>query len=210
MSGKSEKIKNILDVSIKEFAKKGYELASTNVIAKDAKVSKGLIFKYFKNKENLYIETYKYAIKELKNEYEKFSKEKSSYDFFEFLNKWGLKKLELLYKKPILSKFLLTSLELPEKISQKIQEISSEIFQEIIPDLYHRFSKLSLQDNLPKEKLFQLIIFMIQALGDAYTKQYFKKSNDFIKNKDEILKEWELYLEIIKRGVLKTTPPDNS
>jgi len=44
----------IIDASIEEFANLGYELASTNKIAKKAGIAKGSLFKYFGNKERLF------------------------------------------------------------------------------------------------------------------------------------------------------------
>ena len=45
---------DILRAAIAEFGKAGYAAASTNEIVKNAKVSKGLLFHHFTNKEKLY------------------------------------------------------------------------------------------------------------------------------------------------------------
>ena len=44
----------IIESAIKEFAEYGYEEGSTNRIVKDCGISKGSLFKYFENKEELY------------------------------------------------------------------------------------------------------------------------------------------------------------
>ncbi|MDI0265693.1 TetR/AcrR family transcriptional regulator [Clostridioides difficile] len=49
-----EKRNKITRVSIDEFAKYGYENSSTNRIVQNAGISKGSLFKYFKNKDELY------------------------------------------------------------------------------------------------------------------------------------------------------------
>lgn len=49
-----ERKEKILEAGIEEFASKGYENANINVIAKNAGISIGLMYKYF-NKENLFI-----------------------------------------------------------------------------------------------------------------------------------------------------------
>lgn len=43
----------ILDAALRVFAKKGYDSASISMIAKDAGVSKGLMYNYFESKEKL-------------------------------------------------------------------------------------------------------------------------------------------------------------
>ena len=45
---------SILNAALKEFVKKGYDNASTNVIAKEAGISKALMFHYITNKQELY------------------------------------------------------------------------------------------------------------------------------------------------------------
>lgn len=50
----SEKQNRILNAAINEFAEKGYENASTNEIVKDAGISKGLLFHYFKIRSNYF------------------------------------------------------------------------------------------------------------------------------------------------------------
>lgn len=83
-----EVVERILKASIEEFAEKGYAAASTNSIAKKAKVAKGLLFYYFKSKENLYIECYKHVLSWSKKKFEEFAKQVKDEDFFEFIKKW--------------------------------------------------------------------------------------------------------------------------
>lgn len=45
----------ILDAALKEFGQRGYEGASTNQICLSAGISKGLLYHYFKSKENLFL-----------------------------------------------------------------------------------------------------------------------------------------------------------
>ncbi|WP_054754472.1 TetR/AcrR family transcriptional regulator [Piscibacillus salipiscarius] len=44
----------IINAALKEFAEKGYKLASTNQIVKRAGVGKGMLYYYFKNKQELF------------------------------------------------------------------------------------------------------------------------------------------------------------
>ena len=50
-----ERKQKILEVGIEEFASKGYENANINVIAKNAGISIGLMYKYFSTKEDLFV-----------------------------------------------------------------------------------------------------------------------------------------------------------
>ncbi len=51
----AEKRERIISAAVNEFAERGYELANTNHIAEQAKVSVGSLFHYFDTKENLFL-----------------------------------------------------------------------------------------------------------------------------------------------------------
>lgn len=52
-----DKQAKIFQAALNEFSLHGYQLASTNKIVKSAGISKGSLFKYFSNKEMLYLDT---------------------------------------------------------------------------------------------------------------------------------------------------------
>lgn len=62
-----EKRNRILEASINEFAHNGYEHANINVIAASAGVSVGSIYKYFENKQDLFLTTVKHCALVLKS-----------------------------------------------------------------------------------------------------------------------------------------------
>lgn len=45
----------ILDAALREFSKKGYDAASLNTICAENEISKGIIYHYFKDKDELYL-----------------------------------------------------------------------------------------------------------------------------------------------------------
>lgn len=52
----------ILNAALKEFAIKGFDDASTNVIAKEAGISKPLMFHYVNNKKDFFFFLYDYCM----------------------------------------------------------------------------------------------------------------------------------------------------
>lgn len=62
-----EKRDRIMETAIIEFADFGYENANTNTIAKKAGISVGSLYKYFDNKEDLFLTTVKYCVTVLKD-----------------------------------------------------------------------------------------------------------------------------------------------
>lgn len=59
----------ILNAALKEFALKGFDNASTNVIAKEAGISKALMFHYINSKQELFTLVYDYFTELLDKEY---------------------------------------------------------------------------------------------------------------------------------------------
>src|SRR5690606_10036799 len=79
----------------KEFAEKGYNLASTKQIVKEAGMSKGLLFHYFQNKKQLYLFLFDYGYDRIVEEfYQKI--DLSEKDFFKRTREAVMIKMELL------------------------------------------------------------------------------------------------------------------
>lgn len=66
-----ERKEKILEVGTEEFSLKGYESANINVIAKNAGISIGLMYKYFATKEDLFLTCIQHGCKILDDSLEK-------------------------------------------------------------------------------------------------------------------------------------------
>ena len=60
---KKEKQDAIINAALMVFAENGYRKASTDVIVKEAGISKGLLFHYFISKSGVYEFIYDYSVK---------------------------------------------------------------------------------------------------------------------------------------------------
>lgn len=65
MDRKTQTKQKILDAALTVFAKDGYDLASTNAIYQLAGVSKGVIFKYFTSKSDLFLAVFERELQAL-------------------------------------------------------------------------------------------------------------------------------------------------
>lgn len=65
----TEKQQRILKAALVEFATKGFKYASTNAIAENAQIGKGMLFYYFGSKEELFDFLCEYAIEFVRNQY---------------------------------------------------------------------------------------------------------------------------------------------
>lgn len=60
-----EKLHELIDAGINEFAEKGYEKANLSVIARHAGISVGVIYKYYADKEALFLACVRYSLEDL-------------------------------------------------------------------------------------------------------------------------------------------------
>ncbi len=89
----------ILNAALKEFVLKGFDNASTNVIAKEAGISKALLFHYVSNKQELFLFVQEYFTEFIDKEYTakiNFSEE----DIFEKLRQSDLLQITLMKQYP--------------------------------------------------------------------------------------------------------------
>ncbi len=126
----------ILNAALKEFASQGYDNASTNVIAKEAGISKALMFHYVKSKQELFLYVYDYFNELLNKEY--YSKiDYFEKDIFARLRLSYLLQIELLKQYPCILDFnKLSAMTNSDEINRELesrakQKPSYEIFDGI-------------------------------------------------------------------------------
>ena len=95
----SERKNAILNAALKEFTSCGYENASTNRIAKEAGISKALMFHYISNKKELFLTVYDFFTDLLQRQYYDLI-DYSEKDIFRKLRQSYLLQLNLLQKYP--------------------------------------------------------------------------------------------------------------
>ncbi|WJH33621.1 TetR/AcrR family transcriptional regulator [Paenibacillus sp. CC-CFT747] len=94
----------ILNAALKEFSGKGFDEASTNVMAREAGLSKGLFFHYVGSKQDLFLFLYDYCSDLIHKEYLALMNFKEP-DLFERLRQSYLLQLELLRRYPWIFEF---------------------------------------------------------------------------------------------------------
>lgn len=193
----SEKQDRIVNAAMKEFAQKGYDLASTNQMVKEAGISKGLLFHYFKNKKQLYLFLFDYCYDKIVEEfYQKVDLLEK--DFFKRTSDAIMIKMELMTSYPDLFKFmeealLEESLEVKTELEKKKKEfidINMEKFFEGID-----YTKFRDDVNLPI--MLKIITFTFEKLSDeALFKAKLTPGHEI--NYEEVRLEAEEYLKVLK------------
>lgn len=145
-----QKEKLILDTAIKLFTEKGYHATRMDDVAKNSKISKGLTYFYYKNKEDLYMAVTKKAFDELKDVFRDIVKVKGR-NGMEMLSELAASyinfaKKNKMYNEAILNFMGIMQLYNDEKAIQKIDPLilGSEHFSKLL-EIHHDCAKLGIQ-----------------------------------------------------------------
>jgi AcrR family transcriptional regulator len=195
-----EKRERILNASINEFAIKGFKNASTNEIVKEAGISKGLIFHYFKNKKQLYLFLYDYLMGILKEEY--FQKPwVNEKDFLEKMRMASLTKLELFRKYPLIFKFFLTAYsETDGEVRNEVADRNQKLREINLPRVYDNVDLSNVKDGVDHQKAINLIAWALEGYANDKIPK-FKTMGE--KEFSDMVTEFAAYLEILKQCFFK-------
>ena len=164
-----EKKERIINAALEEFTRNGFKKTSTNVIVEKSGISKGTLFYYFGNKEELFDFLCDYTIEFAKQKYvAKFKNEAKTRDFIDRYRILSEIKRNAVSENPQIIKFY-ESFFYPEnaeyftKYNQVIQEIRGHVFS----NLYENIDYSLFIDGIEPEK----IIIYIKWLLDRYEKE---------------------------------------
>lgn len=193
----------IYQVSLKEFAEKGYELASTNNIVKECGFSKGTLFNYVKNKRSLYLFVIEKTLNDIGIAIEKELNIKSA-DMFEKIKEIQKIKLNIFLKYPNENKLIIQAFtevdeDIKDKFSIKYEKYSKMFFDLMTTNVdYSKF-----KDGIDIEMTLSTIILTMNGLSEKISRKYRNNQEKMIKDLEEIIEESNKYLNFIKELVYK-------
>lgn len=185
MSLEPAKRNTILNAALKEFATKGFDKASTNIIAKEAEISKPLMFHYVSSKQELFLCVYDYFVEILDKEYY-LKMDFTEKDIFNRLRQSYLLQIELIKLYPWIFEFNKLSIatnsneinnELEKRADKKQLSCGNQLFDSI--------DETKFKEGLDIEKCKQFILwanigFTNQILDDIRNSATNEISSDTI------------------------------
>jgi TetR/AcrR family transcriptional regulator len=199
---KLEKQERIINAAMKEFAQKGFKTASTDMIVKEAAISKGALFHYFSNKKGLFLFLYDYAIDIVKNEIlMKFNNDEK--DIFVRRKQAILLKIEVLKKHPEIYDFLTVAyVEDSSEVKSDLVNRNKKLIASGKGMLNEGIDTSKFKESVDINKAVDIITWTIDG--------FINKETEIIKNfplkelnYDEMLKELDIYLEMLKKNFYK-------
>ncbi|KEJ00880.1 TetR family transcriptional regulator [Clostridium botulinum A2B7 92] len=197
-----DKKEAILEAALEEFAIGGYENASTNKIVEKAGISKGLLFHYFGNKKGLFVYVYNYYFEFLKRElYMKVDTKER--DILERVKKWTIIKMELINKYPsVFMLFIKSTLNMPKDMNSTLEKIQSKERKEAYENFLSNIDYSKFKENIDIQKCLKILMWTLEKYGEEYIVLNINRPLLEI-NKDNIKKEIEEYVNILKAGFYK-------
>ena len=194
----------VLEASIKEFAEKGYTNASTNAIVREAGVSKGLLFHYFRSKRDLYLAALDYCLNVQMDYFLQNARLRYPSDIIERVIEWGALKLEMVYRFPLMHRLLLNVLlEMPSEVRSEVEKRFAAITQRSWQLFLQGVDLSQLRDGIDKRKAVELLVVAMEGLQRKYVDQYKDRPGDLIAGADKVFEEVKQYMEILKYGLYR-------
>lgn len=193
-----EKRERIINAALKEFAKNGYEKASTNGIIKEAEISKGSLFNYFNSKRELYLFLFDYVVEVIDKIYDEVDWNET--DIFKRMREIGLIKLKIMKKFPQAFDFLKTAAhEDAAEVKSEIDKIGKHLIESGLERGCKNIDFSKFRDDIDIQKTMNIINWTILSFAE----QQRDKVNSFGDIDMELLREWDDYFDIMKRCFYK-------
>ncbi len=188
----------IINGALHVFSKYEYKKATMEEIAKEAGVSKALLFHYFGNKKSLYLFLYDYAtqksyeqMKELKN--------KNDNDFFNKIIDAQNCKVKILLEHPDIMMFLTkVYFEENEEVKEDIRKDFMDLIVKTKIDFFKDIDLSKFKDDVSPKNVLNIVFWMAEGFMKD-KKLEADKPVDLMKLNDEYIE----HLEVLRKAFYK-------
>jgi TetR/AcrR family transcriptional regulator len=196
-----EKQTRIINAAMKEFAQKGFDNASTNEIVKAAEIAKGLLFHYFKNKQQLFLFAYDYGSELILNDfYQKFDLDEP--DFFARIRQISKLKFEILHKYPEMFRFLeVAYIDTSSVIKDDLEQRKQQLINNNLGKIFTGIDQSLFKEGLDIKKVINIIQWTFEGFGADALKT--KVSLDTPIEYEKFFGEVDSYIELFKQSFYK-------
>src|SRR5690554_1859289 len=193
-----ERRDSIINSALAEFATKGYEEASTIIIAKNSGISKGLMFHYVNSKKDLFLYLYDYTLKIILNDFFG-SINLNEKDMLERCRQIAFVKIELLHKHPQLFDFFQVAIYTDfEEVKVELDKKGKDTRVGTFEKLFENVDDSKFKDEIDVEKAKDLIIWSLNGIADKMQSKVKGLSWDEM-DFDALTKECDSYFGILKQ-----------
>jgi len=193
-----EKQERIINAALKEFARNGYDKASTNEIVKEAEIAKGSLFSYFNNKKELYLFLLDYVMKLIDQIYAEVDWQET--DFFARMRQLGAVKYKIYKKYSSAFNFLKTlAHEDAAEVKPVISKLKKEVVSSGLERSYDNIDWTKFRDDLDREKMIKIIDWTMLCFAE----ENLNRVGSIEDVGPEILQEADEYFALLKKCFYK-------
>jgi AcrR family transcriptional regulator len=190
-----ERQRHIINSALKVFSKSSYYQTSTLEIAREAGISKGLLFQYFKNKKELYLFLYEYCVNLVIDEIEK-NRNMEATDFFEILLQSQKLKCKLMKEYRYIYGFIVrVYLENDEEVTDDIARFSEPFINDNYRLFFEKIDSRKFREGVDIQLLFQSLQWCAEG--------FMRSALNTNKSIDEMDLEFAKILELYKQNFYK-------
>lgn len=196
-----DKQQQIIQSSLGEFAEHGYDVASTNRIVQRAGISKGVLFKYFRDKEALFLYVCEVAIQD----YVDTMPREPADSLLTFIQRTTVHKMRFLRECPLTYQLLMRVTKEPSHpLYAKVLETQHQMVQ----DFGHLLQSALPHDQLRPGVTWQHVVDFMSWVAAGLQEKFLDALPDVVdENLEEayqpMIAELEIWLDILKHGIYK-------
>lgn len=186
----------LINAALKEFSIKGYDKASTNNIAKEAGLSKALMFHYVKNKEALFLYLVDYCTNQINKEYTEKMNEGEK-DIFKRLRRSYVLQISLRKTYPWIFEFNDLADQTKSPVINETLKKKTEQGAGCFENLFQAIDESKFREGLPVERYKELIFWS----NVGFTEQLLLKIRDTKRESidyDEVIEEIDAYFSDLR------------
>ena len=186
---------------LEEFVRAGYSGASTNVMCKNARIAKGLLFYYFGNKKRLFLYLTKYCTMLLIDSfYDGIELKRES--IFDRLLTLTMRKWALHEKHPLEYGFLAKQLlDCPPEVELEITKIKKKNMERAMQTIIRDLDLSDLRPGIDQAKAIEMVLFVIEGFKAKNIEKYRANPRLLSELHGEIMPEMKEYLDMCRIGI---------
>lgn len=155
----------IRNSAMAEFGESSFKKTSADSIAKRAGISKGLLFHYFKDKRELYLYLYHYAMEECITKYMVKMYDFGERDFFQALEMGQAVKMEMVRRHPALFQFVMrTYYERDSVLSPKLRRGLDDLLDSTTRDFLSRMDLFKFKEGVDPYRVVRMLTLMAEGM----------------------------------------------
>ena len=197
-----EEQKRILDACMEEFARHGYQQASTNAMVKKAGIPKGTLFFYFGSKKDLYLYIIDRAVARYIESIQEYAQNPPA-DLFDRILYYGQSRMQFALSEPDTYRLFFNAfVNSPDEIKAEVQSRYAGYAAASMQMIYSDLDRTPFRSEVQVEKVIELVYLVLEGIFSRYQSRLQaltpEQSLEWVQ---QLPSEVGDYFEMIKHGV---------